>query len=133
MWTTLRYDTREFVEGCIYYLMSKTGLKIPRSIDEKFSTTKLNDVIIFDYLCMGRGTGDHRYMLVIKDELYSYVWLREAKVVDPAMAASEIASWIRNFRVMNVFASDQGSNLKNAVMELLGMNNNISHRFTIPY
>ncbi len=62
---------------------------------------------------MGPGIDDYKYVLVIRDDLSSYMWLCPAKNATADVAASEIARWIRNFTIMEMWISDQGSPFKN--------------------
>lgn len=132
-WSTLADDTREFVADCIHCMMSKTGKKIPRPVSETLHATKPNEVVHFDFLYMGRSSDDHRYVLVVKDDLSSYVWLRKAKTADAEAATNVLATWIRTFSAMNVWVSDQGSHFKNQVMESLSNDFKIRHHFTVAY
>jgi len=132
-WSTLKEDVRDFVADCIHCMMAKTGHKIPRPFAETLHAEKPNDVVHFDFLYMGPSNVDVKYVLVIKDDLSGYVWLRKAAAPDSGTTSTEIASWIRTFGAMNVWVSDQGSHFKNNVMETLALQHRIRHRFTVAY
>lgn len=132
-WNTFADDAREFVADCIHCIMAKTGHKIPRPYAETLHAVKPNEVVHFDYLYMGPSGDGYQYVLVIKDELSSYNWLRETMAADANTAASVLASWIRTFSVMHVSVSDRGSHFKNQVMECLSRHYKIRHHFAVAY
>lgn len=77
--------------------MAKSGNKVPRPIAQTLHPEKPNEVVNFDFLYMGLGHDEHKYVLVIKDDLSSYVWLPPANSADESTAATELSAWIRTF------------------------------------
>lgn len=96
-WNTIKEDTRDFVSDCIHCMMAKTRLKIPRPVSETLHAEKPNEIIHFEFLYMGKGQDEYKHVLVIKDDLSSYIWLHQCFTRDGITAASHIAKWIQTF------------------------------------
>ena len=129
----MRSDVSIFVSNCVHCIMSKTGHKIPRPLPLTLHATKPNEVVNFDFLYLGQSHTEIKYVLVIKDDLSSYVWLKPCSSANSETAAHEISRWIRTFTAMFYWVSDQGSHFKNQVMEHLAKDHNIHHNFTVAY
>lgn len=95
--------------------------------------TTPNEVIHFDFLYLGPGIYGLKYILVIRDDLSSYLWLIPNEKADAEAAAEGIARWIRVFTIMMVWVSDQGSHFKNKVMKELPDLHDIKHHFTVAH
>ena len=74
-----------------------------------------------------------KYLLVIKDDLPSYVWLRQAVTTNEATASGELAHWVRTFSAMEVWISYPGSHLKTSIMESLAKDYSIKHQLVVAY
>lgn len=129
----MKDDVLEFVGNCIHFMMAKYRLKIPRPISETTHAVAPNDVIHSDFLYMGAGADGYKYLLALKEELSGYVWLVKAETTDVATAYSALSKWIRTFTAMNIWVSDQGSNFKSDVMQILASDYNIPHEFVVAY
>lgn len=105
-------DTKFFIQHCLHCFIGKTGLKIPRPLALTLHGSYPNEVIHFDYLYMGMGTNNLRYVLVIRDDLSGYVWLCPCMEANPETAAQELSRWIRVFKAMEYWVSNQGSHFK---------------------
>lgn len=130
-WKTISEDCKDFVKSCLHCLIAKSGLKIPRPISLTLHGTKPNEVLHFDFLFMGPGLSGLKYVLVLSDDLSSYLWLCPTEAADAEAAAHEIARWIRTFTAMLFWVSDQGSHFKNEVIKLLAAAHKIKHDFTV--
>lgn len=95
--------------------------------------SKFNGVIHFDYLYMGTGVENLKYILVIRDDLSSYLWFCPTEAANEEKTASELARWIRVFTVMRYWISDQASYFKNQVMKHLADEHRVKHNFTVAY
>ena len=126
-------DCAEFVAMCLHCLTGKTGHKIPRSLSMTLHGTKPNEVIHFHFLYMGHGIDGLKYILVIRDDISSYLWLVPTGKADAEAAADGLARWIRVFAIMTIWVSDQGSHFKNRVMKELADGHKIKHHFTVAY
>jgi hypothetical protein len=65
---------------------------------------------------MGPSTDDAKYVLIVKDDYRSYVWLKQCKKADADSAVSVLIEWIAAFGVTPQWPSDQGTHFKNQVM-----------------
>lgn len=92
-----------------------------------------NQVIHFDYLYMGRGTDNLKYVFVIRDDLSSYICLCPSEHANAESTANELSRWIRTFAAMSTRVSDQASHFKNMVLTKLAPDYNIRHSFTVAY
>ena len=126
-------DCSAFISMCLHCLVGKSGHRIPRPIALTLHATRPNEIIHFDFLYIGAGFDGFKYILVVKDDLSSYLWLIPAKCADADTAATEIAKWIRTFTIMRIWVSDQGSHFKNNVMKTLAEDHRIKHNFTVAY
>ena len=132
-WTDLRDDVRSFVSSCLLCVLAKSGNKVPRPLSTTLHGTKPNEVIHFDYLFLGDSEHDHKYVLVVKDDLSGYCWLEPTTSADSEHTAEVLARWNRVFTAPNVWVSDQGSHFKNAVLLNLAKTHRIRHNFTVAY
>ena len=132
-WTDLREDVRTFVSSCLLCVLAKGGNKIPRPLSTTVHATKPNEVIHFDYLFLGESENDHKYVLVVKDDLTGYCWLEPTTTADAEHTAKVLAHWTRVFTTPNIWVSDQGSHFKNEVLENLAKTHRIRHNFSVAY
>ncbi len=72
-------------------------------------------------------------MLVVRDGLSSYMWLFSAKNATAYVAASEFARSIRNFTIMEMWISHQGSHFKKEGMRELTEEHRMKHFCTVAY
>lgn len=78
----LNEDTREFVVNSIQCIMAKTDHEIPCPMVYSFHSTILKDVVQFDFPYTCPSHEDNRRILLIKDDLSCYDWLRTAKATE---------------------------------------------------
>lgn len=64
-----------FVASYLLFLLLKSRNKVPRPLSTTFHATKPHEVINFDYIFMGEGEQNQKYLLVFKAELFGYFWL----------------------------------------------------------
>ena len=132
-WADLKSDVELFVKSCILCLSTRAGDKIPRPFSSTIHALLPNEVLHFDYLYMGKGANDLKYVLVLRDDLSGYVWLVPAQWADSETTAKEISRWIRTFTSMRVWISDQGSHFKNELMSILAKEYSVHHHFVTAY
>ena len=132
-WVGLRDDVRSFVSSCLLCVLSKSGNKVPRPLSTTLHATKPNEIIHFDYLFLGEGEDDKKYVLVVKDDLSGYCWLEPTTSADSEHTAEVLARWNRVFTTPKVWVSDQGSHFKNEVLDHLAKTYRIRHNFTVAY
>jgi hypothetical protein len=61
--------------------------------------TKPNEIIHFDYLYMIPSTDDDKYVLIVKDDYSSYLWLKQFKNADADSTVSVLIEWFAAFGV----------------------------------
>ncbi len=86
--------------------------KIPRPLSTGVHGIRPNYVIHFDYLFMGLGQEDMKYVLVIMDDVSFYTWLCPSPTADAEHTASELTRWIRTFTLLNTWVSTKDHILK---------------------
>lgn len=133
VWKEMRQDVEMFVRNCIHCMIGKGGNRIPRPYSCSVHAMKPNEVLHFDYLYMGASSKGLKYVLVLKDDLSSYVWLSPFESPNQDNVTTEISRWIRVFTVMRVWISDQASHFKNEVMSALANEHRINHSFVVAY
>lgn len=132
-WEDINVDVKAFNNACLLCVLGKSGNRVPRPLSSQVHAARPNEIIHFDYLFIGEGKGDEKYVLVIKDDLRSYCWLEPSKTCDSEHAASVMARRNRVFTTPRMWVSDQGSYFKNEVIELLSRVHHIRHTFTVAY
>lgn len=128
IWSTMKSDCREFVQQCLHCMTAASGEKIPRPLSSTVHGSRPNEVIHFDYLYMGPGVDGIQYVLLIKDDFSSYSWLVPCRAATAEEVAKALSRWIRVFTPMNIWVSDQGSHLKNRIMDKLAHNYGVPHK-----
>lgn len=68
---------------------------------------------------MGPGAGGLKYILLLKNDISSYIWLIPFVTKDAENVVSTLKIWIRKFSVMKDWVCDRVSHFKNTVMEIL--------------
>ena len=74
-WTELESDVDNFIGNCLHCIVSRSGGMIPRPLANSLHATKPNEVLQFDFLYMGRSNGREKYVLILKDDLSSYLFV----------------------------------------------------------
>ena len=86
-----------------------------------------------DYLYIGEGINQNKYVLVLKDDLSSYTRLIASPDATAETAAEALMSWIASFGSMQWITTDQGPHFKNVVMETVIKELQVQHNFTTTY
>lgn len=132
-WPSLLDDVRTFVNGCLHCRSSDGPYRIPRPWAEALHATRPNEILHMDWLYIGVSLAGHLYILIVKDDLSSYVWLRPFIHADAASTVALLRDWMAAFGVCRMLISDQGSHFMNSVMQALARELRLSHHFTIAY
>ena len=82
---------------------------------------------------MGKSTGTEEYVLIIKDDLTSYILLMPVTTLDPVSTADCRLQWFARFGTENTWVSDQGTHFLNDTMDEVRDRTKSSHHFTLPY
>lgn len=132
-WNHLSSDVASFVQGCLHCIMTRTGEVVPRPLGHALHGDRPNEVLHMDYLYMGASTGQQEYLLVIRDDLSSYVWLWPTESATSEAAADALTTWIAVFGTMDWIVSDQGSHFKNRLIKELTEELMVKQHFTTAY
>lgn len=89
-------DFRALFSGGLVFLLGKAGERFPRALGQALRTTKLNEILYFDFVIFGNDGANKRYLLVCKEELSDYVWLT-ATSDTPPFDGSDCSSLGTNF------------------------------------
>ena len=82
---------------------------------------------------MGPSSTGEKYIVVIKDDLSTFICLVPKTNATSDLAARALRSWIRTFTGMSTWVTDQGTHFKNEVMNLLANDYHLTHHFTTAY
>ena len=132
-WKNIDSDVEGFVKGCLHCLVSRTGSKIPRPLSHQMHAMRPNEILHLDFLYMGSGKDDMKYVLIFKDDFSSYVWLFPAEAANADVAAESLCTWVASFGCPQWLISDQGSHFKNQVVRELSKELRTNHHFTTAY
>lgn len=98
-----------------------------------FGTAKPNEVIHCDYVLPGDSYDEHKYELVVKDDLIGYCWLEPAITAYSEHTAEVLERWYRIFTTPNVWVLNQVPQFKNEAMEILAATHRLRHNFSVAY
>lgn len=132
-WPTVAADADELVRSCLHCIVTRSGKVVPRPLGSALHGSTPNEVVHMDYLYMGAGREDKRYVLVIRDDLSSYIWLWPTAACTGEAAAEALCAWLGSFGSMRWVVSDQGSHFRNKLMEGLTQETRVDHHFTTAY
>ena len=82
---------------------------------------------------MGESTRGIIYILIIKDDASSFVWLEPCTAADADTTVETLLKWFCTFGVVLNWISDRGTHFKNKVMRDLNRKLHGYHHFTTPY
>ncbi len=112
-------DVDQLVRGCFHCIVSRSGGIIPRPLAHGLHGERPNEVLHADFLYMGPGIEGKKYILIIRDDLSSYVWLWPTDSATSEAAADAITVWLGCFGSMEWLVTDQGSHFKNDLIRAL--------------
>lgn len=112
-------DIEEFVRFCIHCILTRSGENVPRPLGSALHGSKPNQVVHMDFLYVGDGFDGMKYMLVIRGDISSFVWLHLAAAAKAEVTAQAMYKWIASFSIMDWVLSDQGSHFMNELNEEL--------------
>ena len=132
-WLTMEHDIEELVRSCLHCIVTRAGEIVPRPLGLALHGIRPNEVVHMDFLYMGAGKEGKRYILLIRDDHSSYVWLWPTEAANADTAADALCVWLGVFGGMEWLVSDQGSHFKNQVIQKLTDETRINHHFTTAY
>ena len=86
-----------------------------------------------DYLYMGSSNDNYQYVLILRDDLYSYVWLWPSEKATSDTAEQAISRWVACFETMVWCVSDQGSYFKIQLLASLQKEFKVKNHYTTAY
>ena len=113
--------------------MTRSGKIVPRPLGHALHDEHPNEVVHIHFLHMGQGTDDNKYVLLIKDDLSSYIWIWPTAETTAECASDALCTWMGSFGCMEWLVSDRGSQFKNELMKSLTDELRIRHHFTTAY
>ena len=132
-WKGLNQEVSKFVKSCPHCMTMESGEMIPRPLGHTLHADKPNELIHFDYCYMGNSESGNAYVLILKDDLSGYVWLKPCEAANAESASKILIEWAAAFGVPMAWMSDQGSHFKNKVVSELSKKLRIDHIFSLPY
>ena len=132
-WTGIGDDIKTFVNKCLHCQSTKGQIRVTREHAHTLHASKPNEILHFDYLYMSEGEQNWKYILILKDDFSSFVWLVKTRTCDTDSAVQALKDWITTFGAPKTWVSDQGSHFKNEVMAKLAATLGTRHHFTSAY
>jgi hypothetical protein len=124
---------KEFVSQCLHcQWASASNPSDSRPHCQQIHGTRMNEVIHFDFLFVGLSSTS-AYFMIIKEDISECKWLIPYAEPTAAIAVDALRNWFSTFRVTPVWVSDQGSHIRNKVVDGLRDTLHTRHRFTHPY
>ncbi|ETN16098.1 hypothetical protein PPTG_21866 [Phytophthora nicotianae INRA-310] len=108
-----------FVQRCLHYASTLGGPPQPRLLGEAMHAERPNELNHWGYLYLGKSDTNQEYVLVIKDDASKFVWLLPSEAADTEMRYNALIDWFASFGVCRTWVSDQGTHIKNKVVEAL--------------
>ena len=87
IWNTMKTDIITFCNTCLHCQATIGGKRIPRPLSHALHTDTPNELIHFDFLYMGESVTGQTYVMIIKDDASSFVWL------EPCASADAQTTW----------------------------------------
>ena len=78
VWEGMKEDVTEFVQQCLHCEDSRAGNVVPRPLGEIFHGTEVGEVLHFHYLKLGDSDDGYSYLLVLVNDVSSFVPLQPA-------------------------------------------------------
>ena len=132
-WKNLAKDIETFCRSCQHCMLASSNETIPRPLGHSLHADQPNRLIHFDSCYVGRGEKDQSYVLIIKDDFSSYVWLVPCSAANAETTVDSLIKWVSAFGTVPQWVSDRGSHFKNEVVRGLQEKTHRSHHFTHPY
>lgn len=132
-WKKLAQDDDCFANSCLQCMAAEPGEIVPLPLRHALHATTPNEIIHFDFCYIGQSTGPEKYVLIIKDDLTSYVWIMPVRNIDAVTTAECLLKCFATFCTVRAWISVQGSHLMNETVAEIRDCTNSQHHFTLPY
>ena len=127
------WEGMKFVQQCRHYVDFRVGNMVPRPLGEIFHGTEVGDVLHFDYLKLCDNDDGYAYVLVLVNNVSSFVSLQPAASCTSEVAARSILEWVSGLGTPEVFVSDGAPHFKNETLKLVAAKKGARHRFLGAY
>ena len=103
----MEHDIDALVRSCLHCIVTRAGEIVPpRPLGLALHGIRPNEVVHMDFLYMGAGKEGKRYILLIRDDHSSYVWLWPTEAANADTAADALCVWLGVFGGMERLVSD---------------------------
>lgn len=119
--------------GCYQCIITSKGEIVPRPLGHGIHGERPTEVAHMDLLYMGQGLSNNKYLLIIKENLSSFIWMWPTENTTAASAAEALCVSIGVFRATQWLVSDQSSQLKYRLISELMKELQTKHQFTTAY
>ncbi|CAM9462267.1 unnamed protein product [Sphacelaria rigidula] len=112
VWQRIKTHVHEFVRQCLHRVDSRAGDVVPRPLGETVHGTTPNEVVHFDFLCVGESgplasqglseDAGFRHILEIMDDLSNFVALEPVAVCTAESTAASLLNWCKTLGVPRV-------------------------------
>ena len=133
VWEGMKEDAAELVRQCLHCVDSRAGNVVPRPVGEILHGTEVGEILHFDYLKLGDSDNRYAYVLVLVDDLSSFVSLQPAASCTSEVAARSILEWVSVLGTPEVFVSDEAPHFKNETLKLVAAKLGASHPCSVAY
>jgi hypothetical protein len=131
-WPGVRDQTDNLVKGCFHCILNRSGRRVPRPPGRSLRARKMGELISGDFLYLGLGIDNLKYIFVIKDHLTKKVMLHACEDADTGAAVKALESWIAQNGSFDFFISDGGPHTKNTIVDQVTKALDIRHRVCTP-
>eukprot|EP00171_Calliarthron_tuberculosum_P004595 IDg4595t1 len=132
--TAFYRTARPLLTAAFTALSHAPGTLSPQPHSHALHGEQPNEVVHADYLYMGpSATTDLKYVLIIRDDLSSYVWLWPTAGPTSESAAEAFATWIAAFESFKWLVTDQGTHFASSLVRELVSEICAQHHFTTAY
>lgn len=119
VWDELKDDVLTFCKEYIHCQASNGSMRVPRPMANTVHALLPNELLHMDFLYIGRSMSGQCYILIIKDDLSSYVWLVPCVAADSRAALKNLFDWLTTFGLPGTFVPDQAKHFMNNLLEML--------------
>ena len=133
VWEGMKEDVTEFIQQRLHCVDSRAGSVVLRPLGETLHGTEVGEVLHFDYFKLSDSDDGYAYLLVLVDDVSSFVSLQPAASCTSEVAARSILEWVSVLGISDVFVSDGAPHFKNETLKLVAAKLAASHRFSVAY
>ncbi|KAG6612015.1 RNA-dependent DNA polymerase [Phytophthora cinnamomi] len=123
----------KFVRQCLLCKHFKGPRQIPRPYGPLLTPTQRNEVVHWDFLSLGDGFGDSKYLLVVKDGISHFCELFPCATPTAYVAAESLTLWYARYGLPQTLKSDQGTHFRNEMVKHLAARLKMELHFTPVY